>query len=82
MTLSPLKVCDGFLFWKQPAIFLRIDLTQYFKRHRKSRKGKHMKSRDTYFQQGFHSAFTVSSNIRIIKTDLTSGKITFQFSEL
>ena len=34
-----------------------------------------MKSRDTYFQQDLHSAFTVLSSIRIIERELTSGKI-------
>ena len=50
-------------------------LTQYIKWQRKSRKGKHIKSRDTYFQQDLHSTFIVLSNIQIIKRELTPGKI-------
>ena len=51
-----------------------------FQMTKKSRKGKHIKSRYTYFQQDFHSSlftFTVLSNIRIIERELTSGKISF-----
>ena len=50
-------------------------LTQYFKWQRKSRKGKHIKSRDVYFQQDLHIAFTVLSNIQIIEGELTSVEI-------
>ena len=62
--------------------FLTCCLTRYFEWQRKSRKGKHIKSRDIYFQRLFHSAFTVLSNIQIIKRELTSDKINFQFSEI
>ena len=34
-----------------------------FQMARKSRKGKHVKSKDTYSQQELQSAFTVLSNI-------------------
>ena len=50
---------------------------------RKKRKGKHIKSRDIYFQQDLHSAFAVLSNTSIIKRELFSVKISvFLFSEI
>ena len=41
---------------------------------KKIKKGKHMKSRDKYFQKNLHSAFTALSNIQIIEIELISGK--------
>ena len=46
-----------------------------FQMKKKNKKGKHIKSRNIYFEQDLHSAFTVLSNIRVIKRKVTSGKI-------
>ena len=57
------------------ALWDMLFVTWYFKWQRKSIKGKHIKSRDMYFQQDLNSTFTVLSNIQIIERELTSSKI-------
>ena len=41
----------------------------------KSKSGKHLQSRNIYFQQDHHSVFTILSNFQISKREFTSGKI-------
>ena len=52
-----------------------FNIVTYLIWQRKSKKGKHIKSRGIYFQQDLHSTFIALSNVRIIESELTSGKI-------
>ena len=69
-------ISNSILYMKIFTFFETCCLTRYFKWERK---GKHIKSKDTYFQQDLHSAFTILSNIWIIERELTSGKISLVF---
>ena len=50
-------------------------LTRYSKQHGKSRRGKHVKSGNTYFKRNLHIAFTILSDVRVTGRELTSDEI-------